>query len=302
MSKSFSGFPAIDQAVAGLTAGAVTTIVVHPLDVIKTRLQVDSSPKELRKPIVGRAIKATKLIILEDGISSLYRGLSPNLAGATLSWGFYFYWYSVFKKQMSNGSEAKLSAGQHLIAAAEAGAVTSLCTNPIWVVKTRMLATGKSYKQAYNGLFDGLYQIAKNEGFRGLYRGIVPALFGVSHGALQFMAYEEMKKWRAEHDPTKDKNKLDTYEYILMAVASKVFASVSTYPYQVVKTRLQNYQAEAQYTGTIDTISKIFRSEGMSGFYKGLGPNTIRVLPGTCVTFAVYENMSKYFREHEKAS
>lgn len=43
---------------------------------------------------------------------------------------------------------------------------------------------------------DGLYQIARYEGIKGLYKGMIPALFGVSHGALQFMAYEELKKWR----------------------------------------------------------------------------------------------------------
>jgi solute carrier family 25 folate transporter 32 len=36
---------------------------------------------------------------------------------------------------------------------------------------------------------DGLYQIAKYEGIKGLYKGMIPALFGTSHGALQFMAY-----------------------------------------------------------------------------------------------------------------
>jgi solute carrier family 25 folate transporter 32 len=39
MSKSVSGSPAIDQAIAGLTAGTVSTFILHPMDLIKTRLQ-----------------------------------------------------------------------------------------------------------------------------------------------------------------------------------------------------------------------------------------------------------------------
>lgn len=40
---------------------------------------------------------------------------------------------------------------------------------------------------------DALVKTYRYEGIRGLYKGFVPGVFGVSHGALQFMAYEEMK-------------------------------------------------------------------------------------------------------------
>ncbi len=45
---------------------------------------------------------------------------------------------------------------------------------------------------------DGLTSIYRNEGLSGLYRGTSLALFGVSNGAIQFMAYEEMKRWGFE--------------------------------------------------------------------------------------------------------
>lgn len=45
---------------------------------------------------------------------------------------------------------------------------------------------------------DGLYKIARTEGVRGLWNGTVLALVGVSNGAIQFMTYEELKKWRKE--------------------------------------------------------------------------------------------------------
>lgn len=45
----------------------------------------------------------------------------------------------------------------------------------------------------YNGMMDAFGKIYKYEGVRGLYKGFVPGMFGVSHGAIQFMTYEEMK-------------------------------------------------------------------------------------------------------------
>lgn len=40
---------------------------------------------------------------------------------------------------------------------------------------------------------DALVKVYKMEGIRGLYKGLIPGMFGVSHGAIQFMTYEEMK-------------------------------------------------------------------------------------------------------------
>ena len=185
------------------------------------------------------------------------------------------------------------------------GALTAVMTNPFWVIKTRMCTTTRHTSDAYTGLWNGLTRLAKEEGIRGLYRGMVPALFGTSHGAIQFMAYEEMKKWRNDalkrrgESPEDEHNaKLSNSEYLLMAASSKVVATVTTYPYQVLRSRLQDRQTRDAYKGVIDCISKIRAAEGYVGFYKGLAPNIIRVLPGTCITFLVYENLTQYFKDH----
>lgn len=60
----------------------------------------------------------------------------------------------MIKKQMQGGDPTyRTSAGQHLLAAAEASTITALMTNPIWVVKTRIFATPKNDPQAYSGLW-----------------------------------------------------------------------------------------------------------------------------------------------------
>lgn len=198
-----------------------------------------------------------------------------------------------------------------MLASAQAGAMTTVFTNPIFVVKTRMLANDPNHPKAYSSFLNGIKSLYKLEGIRGLYRGFSAALIGTSHGAVQFLAYEQLKIWRwnlrnnrkLNQKPTDLETinaKLPTWEYLWMSSLSKTIAATLTYPYQVVKTRVQNYQSvnSVQYNGVIDTIGKIYKLEGLMGFYKGLTPSIVRVLPGTCITFGVYEYLSQMFRDY----
>lgn len=83
---------------------------------------------------------------------------------------------------------------------------------------------------------------------------------------------------------------LSNIDYLGLSSLSKLFSGSITYPYQVIRSRLQTYDAHLLYRGVTDAVIKIWAREGFVGFYKGLGPNLFRVLPSTWVTFLVYEN------------
>lgn len=271
-----------------------------------------------KRPGFGRAVYgALEDAVKADGWKGLYRGLVPNLVGGAGSWGLYFLFYNMIKKQMQmqHGDPAyRTTSAQHLQAAAEASAVTAMLTNPIWVVKTRIFATAKHDPKAYRGLWDGLRSIYRTEGLRGLYKGSLLALVGVSNGSIQFATYEEIKRrrtdikrrlydkhgrpWRVEDE------KLTNTEYILASGSSKFVAIALTYPYQVVRARIQNAPATVRVQGAAPAprltipmvVSSAWRNEGILAFYKGLGTNALRILPGTCTTFVVYENLVWAFR------
>ena len=165
-----------------------------------------------------------------------------------------------------------------------------------------MLSTSASRPGAYSSITDGTRQIYKSEGISGFYRGLVPSLFGVTHGAIQFMAYEQLKIYQAKN-LSGVQTELSAGDYLVLSGLAKVIAGSTTYPYQVVRARLQMYNADATYTSARDVIGQVWRREGLRGFYKGLGPNLLRVLPSTWVTFLVYEKTKIYLpqmveREH----
>ncbi|KAG8010314.1 Mitochondrial folate transporter/carrier [Nibea albiflora] len=234
----------IENLVAGLSGGVVSTLVLHPLDLVKIS-------------------------------------------------------YNAIKGYAKENRQTDLSATEHLVSAAGAGMLTLTLTNPIWVTKTRLVLqynTDPTSKQ-YKGMIDALVKIYRYEGVSGLYKGYVPGLFGTSHGALQFMAYEELKRDYNKYKKVPSDAKLNALEYITMAALSKIFAVATTYPYQVVRARLQDQHNK--YNGVIDVVRRTWRNEGAIGFYKGIIPNVIRVTPACCITFLVYENVSRFLGQNK---
>lgn len=302
---SFINNVKFEHLLAGLSGGLVSTLTLHPLDVIKIRFAVHDGRMSNYPKYTGIA-NAFKTIWKQEGIQGLYRGVTPNAWGAASSWGLYFLFYNSIKTTIQKGNtQQALGPGYHLLAASEAGACTLLFTNPLWVVKTRLCLqcnydcdTVKA--QRYNGMIDALVKIYKSEGIRGYYKGFVPGLFGVSHGAVQFMAYEEMKNKYNQYKKRPITTKLETLEYLSFAAISKFIAASSTYPYQVVRARLQNQHYS--YKGMWDCILMTWTFEGWRGFYKGLGTNLLRVTPATMITFVTYENVSYALMENKNTS
>jgi len=295
--KSWSDNIKYEHMLAGLSGGVVSTLVLHPFDLIKVRFQVNDGTVIQNRQVYTGVVNAFSTIVKSNGVKGLYQGVSPNIAGAGAAWGLYFFAFNFLKASLKDQQQVEnLQPGSHLLAGALAGATTLACTNPIWVIKTRMCLqpVGVVNKQHYNGVFDGLVKLYKHEGLRGYYRGFLPGLFGVSHGALQFMAYEELKKKHSSYTGNPTSTKLNPFEYIVMAALSKVFAVLSTYPYQVVRSRLQDTQMQSKYTGVMDIFKKIYRNEGVVGFYKGIVPSLLRVTPACCITFVIYENIAHY--------
>jgi len=290
-----------EHLLAGVSGGVVATSILHPLDLLKIRFAVNDSKWKLSSSTRPSYRSTVATILRSEGVQGLYQGVTPNILGAGSAWGFYFFFYNAMKTSLQEGNAQKqLSAFSHLLAASAAGVLTLTMTNPIWVVKTRLVlqsgsqskSAGNSDTKVYKGFTDALIKIARHEGLRGLYSGFVPGLFGVSHGAVQFMAYEELKNSYHNYYKQEITTQLGTLEYLTFAALSKFFAALTTYPYQVVRARLQD--TRNKYTSSRDCISKIYKGESWMGFYKGLTPNLVRVVPATMITFVVYENMSYY--------
>ncbi|XP_034932894.1 folate transporter 1, chloroplastic isoform X2 [Populus alba] len=243
------------------------------------------------------------------GLKGLYAGFFPAVLGSTVSWGLYFFFYSRAKQRYSKNRDEKLSPGLHLASAAEAGALVCFCTNPIWLVKTRLQLQNPLHQtRRYSGLYDALKTIMREEGWRALYKGIVPSLFlQVSHGAVQFTAYEELRKvvvdykakQRKEDCKSADTDLLNSVDYAVLGGSSKIAAIILTYPFQVIRSRLQQrptMEGIPRYMDSWHVMKATARFEGFRGFYKGITPNLLKNVPASSITFIVYENVLKLLK------
>ncbi|KAL8240530.1 hypothetical protein R6Q59_013885 [Mikania micrantha] len=292
-----------ENAVAGSVAGLATVTFSHPLDVVRTRFQVYDG-RNPNLPCYRNTPHALFTIGRLEGLRGLYAGFNPAVLGSTLSWGLYFYFYNSAKQRYMENQDKTIvgtSAGIHLASAAEAGVLVCLSTNPVWVVKTRLqLQTPHHCGRPYSGFSDAFKTILKDEGWRALYKGLLPGLFLVSHGAIQFTAYEELRKiiieFRHKQNPSvnKSSDSLTTIDYATLGASSKLVAILATYPFQVIRSRLQqrpNIYGVPRYADSGHAMEKTVRLEGIKGFYGGLTANLLKTLPAASITFIAYENV-----------
>ncbi|GAA6037456.1 hypothetical protein JCM8097_008196 [Rhodosporidiobolus ruineniae] len=243
-----SWFRGAESMLAGAGAGLITSVVTCPLDVVKTKLQAGGAQGG-PQGLVG----TFQHIWTHDGFRGLYRGLGPTVIGYLPTWAIYFTVYDQAKSYFSSvrGPDDPIS---HILAAMTAGASGTILTNPLWVVKTRFMtqqvaprraaSSGKAatagakpgaVEEPYKSTWDALRRIYAAEGVTPFYRGLLPSLFGVVHVAIQFPVYERMKVvFRPE-----DGSDIPSSTILLCSSASKMIASIATYPHEVLRTRLQ---------------------------------------------------------------
>ncbi|KAI1391237.1 mitochondrial carrier [Hypoxylon trugodes] len=293
--------PASVETIAGLSAGSIATLVVHPLDIVKTRMQIHQhGAATSQQPLTTMSLIRT-LTQTPHPIASLYRGLTPNLLGNASSWASFFFFKARAERALlalksSPSTTTSLTPQDYFLASGAAGICTQVLTNPIWVMKTRMLSSDRGAVGAYPSMLSGAAHLLRNEGWRGFYRGLGISLLGVAHGAVQFAVYDPVKRlYFARRSPGHREQKMSTEATLVISSVAKLVAGAVTYPYQVIRSRLQNYDADARFGRGIQGVARrTWREEGWLGFYRGIIPGVVRVLPATWVTFLVYENMKFY--------
>ncbi|XP_050230099.1 uncharacterized protein LOC126679179 [Mercurialis annua] len=181
-------YHSLAHCIAGGSASVATSFVFTPSERIKQQMQIGSRYHNCWSALIG--------IIGSGGLRSLYTGWTAVLCRNVPHSVIKFYTYESLKQLIlpSQKSTAQPSTLQTLFCGGLAGSTAAFFTTPFDVVKTRLQTQIPGSMNQYDSVFHTLKEIGKNEGLKGLYRGLVPRLvMYMSQGALFFTSYEFFK-------------------------------------------------------------------------------------------------------------
>ncbi|GJP41098.1 hypothetical protein CLOM_g767 [Closterium sp. NIES-68] len=206
--------------------------------------------------------------------------------------------------------DLELTPVLRLGAGATAGIIAMSATYPMDMVRGRLtVQSGRKGEQRYKGMRHAAVTIVKEEGVRALYKGWLPSVIGViPYVGLNFAVYETLKDWLARMYATQqpEQAELSVLTKLACGAVAGTLGQTVAYPLDVVRRRLQmvgwkdaasvlradgTVAAAPQYTGMIDAFRKTVQTEGVKALYKGLVPNSVKVVPSIAIAFVTYEIM-----------
>ncbi|CAH8275306.1 unnamed protein product [Arabidopsis lyrata] len=291
------------ELIAGGVTGGIAKTAVAPLERIKILFQTRRDEFK-RIGLVGSINKIGKT----EGLMGFYRGNGASVARIVPYAALHYMAYEEYRRWIIFGfPDTTRGPLLDLVAGSFAGGTAVLFTYPLDLVRTKLAyqvvgsakAQVKSFPMeqiVYRGITDCFSRTYRESGFRGLYRGVAPSLYGIfPYAGLKFYFYEEMKR----HVPPEHKKDI-SLKLICGSVAG-LLGQTLTYPLDVVRRQMQVerlYSAVKEETrrGTMQTLFKIAREEGWKQLFSGLSINYLKVVPSVAIGFTVYDIMKLHLR------
>lgn len=191
------------SSTARLTASYVSTIigvtVTSPIEVLKTRMQVQHD-KQYKVQMYNKIFNSFHKIWKQEGVAGMFKGYRAALICTPVFNSIYFPLYEKLRltfaeKFQQDKSSFKVVASSCGIA----GLISSFITNPMWVIRTRMMAEifkaqgVPDYEIKYKNLFSSIMRVRRKEGLLTLYTGLTASFFNLSHVLVYFTIYEKLK-------------------------------------------------------------------------------------------------------------
>ncbi|CAE6405618.1 unnamed protein product [Rhizoctonia solani] len=277
-------------AFAGGVCCAVTHGALTPVDVVKTRIQLE--PEVYNKGMVG----GFRQVIANEGAGALLTGLGPTVLGYALQGAFKFGGYEFWKKTFIDaiGVDAARENRQAIYLAssgiAEFFADIVLC--PLEATRIRLV----SQPTFANGLLGGFARIAKEEGVRGFYSGFGPILFKqVPYTMAKFAVYEVAFE-KAVQATGKPKSELSPSTQSALNLGSGLVAgfaaAIISQPADTLLSKI-NKTKGLPGESISSRLIKMARDLGPAGLFTGMGARLVMIGTLTAGQFVIYGDIKR---------
>ena len=247
-------------ALSGGMAGGITVAFLQPIDTIKTMRQVDPNIRTVYDAL-------SKL--RNTGFLQAYSGLLPAVLGSAPSSAVYFGTYETAKLYLRSMFSSLSRQYIHMFAACSGNVISSLIFVPKDLIKTRMqsLKTASMSKVSFRTVVSDIY---RKDGLLGFYANLRVVLAkNIPSAVVRFTLYEELKLLI-----NSGMAKAPAHIYLIAGSVASACSSACNTPFDVLKTRIAAGSIDKS-TPIIMGIREIYRKEGISGMYAGVGPRIL---------------------------
>ncbi|CAE6413686.1 unnamed protein product [Rhizoctonia solani] len=277
-------------AFAGAVGCAVTHGALTPVDVVKTRIQLE--PGIYNKGMVG----SFRQVVANEGAGALLTGLGPTVLGYALQGAFKFggyeFWKSTFIGAVGVDAARENRQAIYLASSGIAEFFASIVLCPLEATRIRLV----SQPTFASGLLGGFSRIAKEEGLRGFYSGFGPILFKqVPYTMTKFAVYEVVFE-KAVQATGRPKSDLSSGALSALNLGSGLMAGfAAAIISQPADTLLSKINKTKGLPGESITsrLLKMARELGPAGLFTGMGARLVMIGTLTAGQFVIYGDIKR---------
>ncbi|KAA8494250.1 putative S-adenosylmethionine carrier 2, chloroplastic [Porphyridium purpureum] len=258
----------VERMLCGAVARGVAQTTLHPVDVMRTRLQVRKITSKLE-------------------LRTFLKGVIPQITLAVPAGAIQFVAFELAREELAKlDPDNKFGSARQLIAGAIGALSAAVVRVPQEVCKQRIQA------DIYPNVAVAVREIMAADGIAGFYKGWLATISrDVPWNALSFLFHGETKKVFT----LVTKKQPDDRQNLLLASFSGMLAAMIMTPIDVAKTRIMTQRAgeAVKYSGLVNTIRIVMQEEGVAALFKGTIPRVMYLAPLAGITLSVYEAISK---------
>ncbi|XP_066445263.1 mitochondrial uncoupling protein 4 [Eleutherodactylus coqui] len=299
-------WPRLSKFVLSACAASVAELVTFPLDLTKTRLQIQGEAALNRFGEGGPAVPYRGMvrtavgIAQEEGLWKLWQGATPALYRHIVYSGVRMVAYEQLRDSpLGKGNSESFPLWKAVVGGMTAGALGQFFASPTDLVKVQMQMEGRRRLEGkpprVRGVYHAFVTIVSKGGIRALWAGWVP---NVQRAALVNMGdlttYDTVKHFLLRNTSLKD----NSLCHSISSICSGLVAATLGTPADVIKTRIMNQPRDKHgrgilYKSSTDCFIQAVRGEGFLSLYKGFIPTWMRMAPWSLVFWLTYEQIRR---------
>lgn len=274
------------MAAAG-TAAVTTVTFIHPIDVVKTRLQVsgDGGGRNYKALGLGGTVS---VMAAEEGVASFWKGIPAAWLREASYTSLRLGLYDPIKKAMGITPDSWFIS--KFSAASLAGALGSIVGNPFDVLKTRLMTAEGKTPPTMSKVAGDLY---KSQGIGGFYRGMeANVMRAMVLNGTKMACYDQISIAVKKSGAVP----AGIATQFISAFGAGFFMTCTVAPFDMVRTKLMNQPPDAKmYSGFVDCFTKIVSKDGPMALYAGFIPIWSRFAPTTTLQLIIFAQVKPMF-------